>query len=161
MQKQTEKPEESKKPWLGEDGKPMTTDELRKACKTWRGDSWEEYLQWYEPLAKEDENEDLIGNIDALLQKSPNKQTYADLLHVKGRDSLKRFIARCMDEKLSQRQSKVIRNYYFQNLTLRQISRKLNLPPTTVYRLREEAHRILELACINAIKTGKKINPSP
>lgn len=146
---------DKERPWLSEDGSPISTEDLKKVCKKWGASIWEQYLQAYEPIIEEDENLDFKDDIDSLIQDASSKQTFSELFELKDYESLKWFIDRCMTKKLSRKQATVLKQYYWEGQTMRQVAEALNLPVTTVHRLFHEALTIIKLSCENALAVAK------
>ena len=124
------------KPWLSENGKMKSPDEIKKICKDWKPVIWEEYLQHIEKPQK-----------DLLFDNPLNSENFSQEDHDKHQESIDSVIEYPMlKEKLVQgikdlsiKQQTVLHEIYFEGKKLREVASKMNISTSSVADLRDRA----------------------
>ena len=110
------------RPWLNSNEKPICDSTLKRISKNWDADTWEDYLTWFQTPCKEAL---LRGRGYALKCEEMTETVYREYGHE--HDEL---IAKYVDGllgSLPKNQATVLRLYYFEGLTERQVSRRMRI----------------------------------
>ena len=136
----------TKKPWLKKDGTPKTKIELEKDCRTWKTSDWNDYLAHIEVNRKE-----------ILLDNPKDSESYSESLHKEwikslfDQSSFTHLESKLAEEikKLSVEQQHVLKEIFWNNLSLSEAAEKLRVNKSTVMRNRDRALQSLSKAFIS------------
>ena len=121
---------------MDENGQPLSTSELKSISKGWSRSTWEDYLSSLEVLRVETLLEDPTP-IDQLSQEDyekclPGSKEEKDL------PALKKVLGEIII-RLSEKQQKVLRHIFWEDLSLDEIARKYGVSKASIRRTRDRA----------------------
>ncbi len=120
----------TKKPWLTDEGKYLSDDELKIISKTWTPETWEAYMQSLEH--EEDEERFITVATDSVDQTSNEdfKALITDPIPLE--KDLTQIVMAAVD-KLPERQKEVIFDSYWMNISEREQAKKHGVQRAAVY----------------------------
>ncbi|MBI2519475.1 MAG: sigma-70 family RNA polymerase sigma factor [Bdellovibrio sp.] len=123
-----------RKPWLGQNGLPLSDKELKLASRRWDLKTWEEYLSWFDIQLKETQISPTIYNkiadnleesIFALCSSNENSHAIA---------SFNKFLS-----VLTPKQKIVIEMIFWQNKSEREIAKHLGVSRPAIQNIKKRA----------------------
>ena len=123
-----------RKPWLDQNGLPLSDSKLKLASKRWDQKTWEEYLSWFEcPLTELLLPASSYNELASRMEESCFSLSTSD-----ERDNIKV----CTDELLAEltpKQITVIKMIYWQGKSEREISKHLGISRSTTKVMKKSA----------------------
>jgi RNA polymerase sigma factor (sigma-70 family) len=126
-----------KYPWLNSDGTLLSDEKLKEIVKTWTPDIWERYLKSLEVNSQEA----TPPNLKHFDLRSEHTQI-SEYFNADKNEDLKRYknqIIHSAIESLTEKQRTVIELRYWNNLTYKQIGKKLSISHPAVIKLEKKA----------------------
>lgn len=119
------------RPWLTSTGVEISTEELKRICKSWDEATWEAYLKWYESALCA--RLVLPGIYDSICEEMTSSVfEVAD----QNSDPRKKILCEELLRTLPKSESKVLREIYFGGKTERQVAAVEGKGKTTVHKLK-------------------------
>ena len=124
------------KPWLRSDGQLKSEKEIKASCKNWNPSIWEDYLKTLEIELKEELFEKPLSVEEH--SSEDHEKFYHDVLSANEFPVLERCLLGAAQE-LTGKQKSVLREHFWEGLSLRQIARSSRVSPNAIALTKERA----------------------
>ena len=125
---------EDHRPWLNEDGSLKSDDEIRKVCHSWPPTVWGRYFKWTNGNVKD---KNLAYSPDMDTDEMAERPQLSELISNESADPELKQALEVALEHLSRRERLIIKKFFLEKQTTKQIAKKLKIVPSTVRVLRK------------------------